>query len=923
VLKARSVRWFIAEGCLALIPSGLFAQATGMTTGDIRGRVTDQSGGGVSDAVAEATSRDRGFFRSDATRADGTFIIRLLPPGLYRLSVSRTGFRTATVDEIRVVLGASTPVSIGLEIETVQESVTVAAENNLIDPASTQLSKTIDETKIRHLPINQRNFLDFALTTPGVTADRGPQTGAASTSGLSINGQSPRSNNILVDGLDNNDPAVGSVRSTFSQEAVAEYQVIQSSFAAEYGRTTGGIVNIITRSGSNDLHGSAFDFFRDDSLAADNLLTGTKTQFEQHQFGASLGGPLAREKLFFFGAAERLAVTDTNVVAISDDAIDAIQDAGFVNVEKGAVPFDRDRTAAIVKLDWSLRASHYLSLRGTYAEEEDENQHAWGGLVARSGGGVRRIEDSALAVTGISVLSTTASNEARILYANRRHRLNSLDPTGGVSVSIQGVATFGTDPILPQPRETTIWQFFDAVSCFRGSVSYKVGLDWVHADLSGRLPLYFAGRYQFSALPGLTPLEAFAVGVPVAFVQGFGDPAIADATNQVAGFVQGDWQLSGHLLLRAGIRYDYEDPISPFPTDADNWAPRLSFSWTGGATWRVRGGAGRFYGVVPIAPASLVAIENGERARTSVRTILGGPSPAEPWQLPDRRFGGELEAGRSIVPLTVYRAGRFASAYSDQASVGFEKELASRFLFHLDYLHVRGRNVLIERNINPFVTGDRPDPGYSDVFLYESSGNTWYGALTAGVRTGVGGPLALAFHYTYADAEDDHIDWARSQPQDPLDIDAERGPTIHVPRHKVVLSAVWAPGSRSGTWWKRDWTVAIIGDYASGLPYNELAGFDRNQNGDAFSDRPVGAGRNRRTLPVSINVDLRLARRFRFDRAAVEAIAEVFNLLDRKNVLEVNNVRYTTSQLEPNPDFGDPTRVADPRRVQLGARLTF
>ncbi|HEX9688092.1 MAG TPA: hypothetical protein VGB47_03360, partial [Thermoanaerobaculia bacterium] len=225
----------------------------------------------------------------------------------------------------------------------------------------------------------------------------------------------------------------------------------------------------------------------------------------------------------------------------------------------------------------------------------------------------------------------------------------------------------------------------------------------------------------------------------------------------------------------------------------------------------------------------------------------------------------------------------------------------------------------------PFVPAldRRPDDEFSDVFLYESSGNTWYDALTAGVRTGTGGPLSLAAHYTYAEAEDDHIDWARSQPEDPLDIESERGPTIHVPRHKMVLSAVWTPGSRSSAWWKRDWTVAVIGDYASGLPYNELAGFDRNQNGDPFSDRPEGVGRNRRTLPDSLNVDMRLARHFRFARAAVEAIVEVFNLFDRKNVLEVNNVRYERSQLEPNPAFGDPTRVADPRRVQIGARLTF
>lgn len=922
--RSATIGQLVIGACSFLAAAGILAQATGTTTGDISGTVSDESGAVVSGAMVQATSRETAFFRRGTTRADGTFVIRLLPPGLYRLSVSRKGFRTTIVEEARVLLGSSTSLSIRLEIARVEESVVVTARGGLIDPTSTQLSKTIEESKIRHLPINERNFLEFARTTPGVTSDRGPQTGAASTSGLSINGQSPRANNVLVDGLDNNDPAVGSVRSTFPQEAVEEYQVIQSSFAAEYGRTTGGIVNIVTRSGSNDPHGSAFYFFRDDSLAADNLLTGSMTQFEQHQLGASLGGPFVRDRLFFFGAAERLAVTDTNVVTIPDEAIPAVRDQGF-EIEKGAQPFERSRNQGILKLDWTVRPSHYLSLRGTYATEEDENQHPWGGLVARSGGGVRRIEDSGIAATAVSVLSERASNEARVLWAHRRHRLNSLDPAGEPSVAIQGVATFGTDPLLPQPREVTIWELFEAVSFFHQSSSYKAGVDYVRAELNGRLPLYFAGRYQFSALPGLTALEAFEAGVPAAFVQGFGDPEIEDATNQLAFFLQGEWQLRKRFLLRLGLRYDYEDPISPFPADANNWAARLSFSWAGGATWRIRGGAGRFYGVVPIAPASLVAIENGERVRTIIRTIQGGPSPAEPWRLPNRRFDRETEAGPSALRPTVYRSRNFESSYSDQASLGIEKEVAGTFLLHLDYLHVRGRKVLIERNLNPFVPslGGRPDAEFSDVFIFEPVGNTWYDAMTIGVRTGFGGPLTLAAHYTNADGEDDHIDWSRNQPQDPLDIRSERGPTIHVPRHKLVISGIWTAGGVSETWWKRGWTVAVIADYASGLPYNELAGFDRNGNGDAFSDRPEGVGRNTGKLPDQFNVDLRVARRFPLHRSALEAVVEVFNLFNRRNVLEVNNVRFANTQLDPNPAFGDPTRVADPRRVQLGARLSF
>ena len=932
-----AMRQHLLTTCLCLVSAGLLAQATGTTTGDLRGRATDESGAVLPGVLVTTTNLETGLARSDTTGNDGSFTIRLLRPALYRVTATRDGFQPLEVNDVRVALGSSTNLDLGLRIAVVAESVTVAARSSLIDPASTDVSKTIGDGKIQNLPINQRNFLAFALATPGVVSDRGPQTGVAVTSGFSINGQSPRSNNLLVDGVDNNDQAVGSVRSTFSQEAVQEYQVIQSPFAAEYGRAAGGIVNIVTRSGSNDLHGSAFDFFRDESLAGNNFLTGTKTPFRQNQYGASFGGPLVRDRLFFFGAAERLDVSDANVVTISDHAIDVIREAGFLDVENGVLPFGRHADTYLLKLDWVPESSHSFGLRGTYSKETDENQQAWGGLIARSGGGVRKIEDTALAVTGASIFSSSVANELRLLYADRSHRLESLDPTGGVSVTIQGEATFGTQRLLPQPRDTRIYQVFEALSLFRGRSSYKFGVDYVYTELEGRLPLYFAGFYVFSALPEIPPclsrpvsaLEAFAAGCPAGFAQGFGDPEGKDSTNELGTFVQGEWSLGERFLLRLGLRYDYEDPIAPFPQDSDNWSPRLSFSWAGGKTWRVRGGAGRFYGVVPIGPAFVVGIENGIRAWTIVRTIEAPnePQPDEPWRLPDYRFGTELRPDATVVPLTVYRPGRFESVYSDQASLGFEKEIAGRLLFNLDYLHVRGRKILVERNINPVVND--PEPGarlrddFSEIFLYESSGNSWYDALTVGLRSRIGRPLEMAAYYTYADAEDDSIDWSEGQPQDPLNIRAERGPTIHVPRHKATISAIHSTVGRPGPWWKRDWIFAVIADYLVGLPYNELAGFDRNENGDSLSDRPAGVARNSRSLPDFFNIDLRIARQVRFGRMAVEGIVEVFNLINRRNVLEVKNVRFENPQLRPKTDFGEPTRVSDPRRIQLGARVTF
>ena len=948
------LRRFLLSVLFSTLAASLLAQATGTTTGDIRGHVTDESGAALAGATVTATGQETGLARSDTSASNGSFAIRLLPPGVYRVTATVAGFRPGELSNIRVTIGTSANVDFRLTVAAVAETITVSGEANLIDPSSTEVSKTIGEAKIRNLPINQRNFLDFAVTTPGVTVERGPQSGAASTSGLSINGQSPRYNNVVVDGMDNNDEAVGSVRSTFSQEAVQEFQVIQSPFSSEYGRMTGGIVNIVTRSGTNELHGSGFYFFRDDSLSDDNFLTGEKTTFEQHQFGASLGGPILRDRLFFFGAAERLDVQDANVVTISDAAVALIRANGF-DVTNGEVPFDRDRSTYLLKLDLLAGANHAFALRGSYSEESDENQQSWGGLVARSGGGVRDLEDTAVAFTGTSILSPTLSNELRLLYADRSHRLTPLDEAGGVAVTILGVATFGTQRFLPQPRDTQVYQVFDAVSFFHGRSAYKFGVDYSHTDFEGSLPLNFAGLYRFGALPGglpglppsgLTALQAFGAGVPQVFAQGFGEPAGDGETNHVGAFGQGEWNVTDQLLLRLGLRYDYEDPIEPFPEDSDNWAPRFSFSWDGGKTWRLRGGAGRFYGIASLGPMFAVSIQDGVNVRTIVRTIQGGPSPLVPWRLPNRRFGSAAEAGTSVVPLTVLRpagcegavppdldiqgCAEFDSAYTDQVNLGFEVALVDELLFNVDYLHARGKKIFTARNINPTIPGltppqnPRPNPAFSDIYRYGADGNSWYDGVTAGLQTRIGGPFEASFFYTWADAEDDYVDWLTEfQLQDTLNPDDERGPALHVPEHKATLSAVYTTTVGQYPWWARDWTFGVIADYAAGRPYNILAGFDRNGNSDPLSDRPAGVGRNAGELPDFFTVDARVARRIPIGPVGLEAIFEVFNLFNRDNVLEVNNVQFINAQLTPNPDFERPTRVSDPRRIQLGARLTF
>ena len=241
------------------------------------------------------------------------------------------GFVPRVLDQVIVTLGSAIDVELMLTLAGTQEAVLVAADSPIVAIGKTAIASVVSQAQIENLPINGRNFISFSIITPGVTTDRTPQQGASATSGLTFAGQRARSNNITVDGVDNNDQSVGSVRAIFSQEAVREFQVLTNSYSAEFGRASGGVVNIITRSGSNTPAGNAFWYFRDETLNAKEhfekfdpfgaAITRDKAPYGQQQFGGTLGGPIAGDRTFFFLNYEgfRHSKTNTMVSTVPSD----------------------------------------------------------------------------------------------------------------------------------------------------------------------------------------------------------------------------------------------------------------------------------------------------------------------------------------------------------------------------------------------------------------------------------------------------------------------------------------------------------------------------------------------------------------------------------------------------------------------------
>ena len=279
--------------------------AQGASTGDLHITVRDPRGGVVTNAGVTARDETKGLERTTSENADGQYHILLLPPGQYTVTVQAPGFATAEVKNVAITVGQQAEIPIALSVAGTQEVVNVSSAAELVETQRTSSTDTIDQRRIDNLPINGRNYINFALTDSRLARDTAPSIGAAPTSGLNMSGQRARANLVNVDGADAVDNSTNGIRSTVSQEGVQEFQIITNGYAAEYGRASGGVVNIITRSGANDLHGSLFGYLRNRNFQAVNpFSTVSDPAYTRVQAGAAIGGAVKKDKTFYYFSYE-------------------------------------------------------------------------------------------------------------------------------------------------------------------------------------------------------------------------------------------------------------------------------------------------------------------------------------------------------------------------------------------------------------------------------------------------------------------------------------------------------------------------------------------------------------------------------------------------------------------------------------------
>ena len=985
----------VATGMLFLLlltvlpwtPVSAQSQAAG---GEIEGTVTAPDGSGLPGVQVTIRNTETGLVRETTTDDAGRYRAPLLPVGTYEVTANLEGFPPVRRTGLTLTIGSTLKVDVAFE-PSASEEILVTADAPILETQRAHQASTVSEQAVENLPVNGRNFIDFVLTTPGVTRD-------VRQGDISFAGQRGTLNSLVVDGADNNNTffgqalgRTGSGRAPyqFSQDAVQEFQVNRNAYSAEYGRAGGAVINVVTKSGTNELHGSLFEFYRDKSLNENSFVNKTavpprpKSPYHFDQFGGSLGGPIQRDRIFYFVSydAQRNEVPndinlDQNLAGLVLPT-DPDTQAGLARLRDKAGNWERgqDQDVYLAKVDWNASESQHLTARYNHQDFTGVNFENGGATNAEEHTGNSLVKTRTLNLSLSSVFGSSLFNEVRGQYAKDEEpgEANSALPEATIRQGGRTILTIGRN--FFSPRETTIdrQQVADTVSWLRGAHAFKTGFDLNRDEIVNFFPGNFSGAYTFNSIASFN--RGIPDGAGERYVQAFPGPGTTGATTnpdifEVALFLEDEWDLRDNLSLTLGLRYDRQDFEQPqvrnpdpqlaaagidtsfLNIDDDNVAPRVGLAWNPNPKTVIRGGYGLFYGRTPAIMVGTAHSNNGINVQTI--TFTGSQAPQYPFIFPS------LPTGVTLPKPTIFVFDRdYENPEVHQASLGIERALTDDIAVSAGYLHVRGRKLQRSTDINLFapvptnipvqgggtVTVDqfptaRPFTNFDRIIQFESTAESEYNGLTLELRKRFRGRLLYNVAYTLGKVEDTTPDATAvvpngsddaKFPSNPFDFDDDRAPGNNDQRHRLVVSGLWDFSRREGEGWQRalldGWTMSWIAFWQTGQPYSRTVTNDLNRDGNTRNDIVPGS-RNAERLPDIYNVDLRLSKRFPlFGDVGFELIAEAFNLFDRDNIIGQRNVFYNyntqTNVLTPVTNFGEDIAAADNRIVQLAAKITF
>ena len=943
------------------IPVLCFGQAS-KTAGAIQGTVLDQSGGAIAGARIHLSNPETNQRRETSSNAAGFFFFTGVPVGVYQLTVESSGFGKYQNNAVESSLGAVTFLTAHLMPTTVQQQVTVSEQGPPIEVNQTTIATTVGPERIEESPVVSRNYLNFVLLAPSLSPTNNLRSasgaGVLADSGFTFAGQRPRSNSLYIDGVENNDEFEGSVRTELSPETIHEFQVVNNGLSAESGGGAGGSINVVTKSGVNVHHGDAFLFLQNGALNAREPLTNETTpDLNQERAGLALGGPIIRNRSFFYiaGEQERSRGDGASLIAPSIAAsINLVLSSGTYprlttqSLNPDTFRLERAESETSGRLDHQINANNALFVYYAFTNNREVGDaFNVGGLVDPSSRGSSFTRDQGVTAGLNSLLGLTVVNTLNIQVSRRSQVLRATDETGP-GIDVAGVVQFGRPFSGNGSRTEDHYEVLNGTSILRGHHLFKVGIDLDHVHESTAIADGVGSLYVFPSLAD------FLTGIPEEYIQSFGNVGTRFSATRYAGFLQDHWNLSHRVTFDVGLRYDFEQLPESIPQSATNFAPRVGIAFTPSANWVFRSGFGIFYDRYLLAAVNRVSEWNGV---SGFQQIAYGALAQQVFKNAQGGTPGAPLAG--IAPSMFARSPNLSMPYSEIASAGFERQLSTNTTVSTTYLFSGGVKLPRTVNVNlpqpailtstnaanlgfstvlpqelnrPVFGPTRLNSAYGNIYQWRNASSSTYHGVSIALNRRLANEIEFSGSYTLSKTLDDASDFSE-QPQDPYTVRPERAFSANDQRHRFVFSGTFDlpfgdedEGKEPTGFWTKVFgniEAAPIVTIGSGRPVNPLVGFDANHNG-AFplSSRPLGFARNSLRTPNQVQVDLRLLKYFKIgEHGKLDLVAESFNLLNHTNVLSLN--QFFGPDAIPQPRFNTPDRAGIGRQLQFSIDFEF
>ena len=947
--------WSLVLAILVVCSASVYAQMSG---GTLEGTVVDEQGSGLPGVTLTVTNAATGSARVDVTDASGGFRFPSLPAGDYTVMAELSGFGSISQESVSVNVASTRRMAFTLQ-SSVQETISVIDEAPLLNTEAAQ-GTVVSQRELQSLPLNGRQFANVAVLAPGTSLAYNSDPTKPGQLTIAMNAGSGRNVNFLIDGGDNTDDTIGGALQNFNLEAVQEFKIQTSAYKAEYGRSSGGVLSVVTKSGTNEFKGSVYDYHRDDSLAEKTTTQknsgSPKQELKRDQYGFSLGGPIVRDRAHFFGTYEKTK-KDTSYTVATGGVLPSLDGVSV------ATPF----TDELYTLKGSVDLSPKQLLQVRYGYQKNADKYGASALTAPSALGTITNEYDSILLGHTWQVSDNALNEIAVQYT-RFDNLISSDSTDPALIFPSGVLV-GQNANTPQYTIQRKKQFRDdfTYSTVLGGKShgFKFGIGYMdEPTLTANIATGLSGTFN---------LLQDRPGSPVTLITiNGGEGEINTPIKQYSAYFQDDWAISGRLMLNLGLRFDFNDGFDidqrnnviwkalstqtqfneyylrdfqggkggVLDNDSDNFAPRFGFTWDTKADGKrlLRGGVGRFYDfpytnatilfpVIAARTAFGVVYEN--QNNLGIRNADGSFfQPGQP--LPPNQL-----QGANLAPPTEVASPTLATPYSDQISLGYSWQVNSWLGLNVDAITIDYKDIPYRFRANPRQDANgnaqagRRFPQFGNFRMWYGDGKASYDGvnLSARIRTD---KFELQGFYTLSKAEGNVLagadefritngshqsDWqalASNASINSLDpqCGACFGPLDTDARHRVTLG-----GSYDGPWGVR---FSGMLRYRSATPYTLINAVAADLNGDGFrNDLAPGVNNVNSERGESFSqMDVRVAKTFTFGAVGLEVLAEMFNVFNEENGAVYDRFGNTAAFA------GDPGQ-GEQRLIQLGARLTF